>query len=51
MKKLVDDNYNGIISVETHLPMNGWNKSKRELFIESFKNLKEIINKLNIEIG
>ena len=35
----------------THLPMNGWNKSKRELFIESFKNLKEIINKLNIEIG
>ena len=51
MKKLVADNYNGIISVETHLPMNGWNKSKRELFIESFKNLKEIINKLNIEIG
>ena len=51
MKKLVDDNYNGIISVETHLPMNDWNKSKRELFIESFKNLKEIINKLNIEIG
>ena len=50
MKKLVDDNYNGIISVETHLPMNGWNKSKRELFIESFKNLKEIMNKLNIEI-
>ena len=51
MKRLVADNYNGIISVETHLPMNGWNKSKRELFIESFKNLKEIINKLNIEIG
>ena len=51
MKKLVDDNYNGIISIETHLPMNDWNKSKRELFIESFKNLKEIINKLNIEIG
>ena len=50
MKRLVADNYNGIISVETHLPMNGWNKSKRELFIESFKNLKEIMNKLNIEI-
>ena len=50
MEKLVTNNYNGIISVETHLPMNGWNKSKRELFIESFKNLKNIMNKLNIEI-
>ena len=50
MKKLVEDKYDGILSIETHLPMNGWNKTKIELFIESITNLKEIIKKLNIRI-
>lgn len=50
LKKLKEDNYNGEISIETHLPMNNSGRTKRELFIDSIKSFYEIIKKLEIEV-
>ena len=50
MKLLKNNNYNKIISIETHLPMNNSGETKKELFIKSIKNLYEIINILKIDV-
>ena len=50
MKLLKDDNFEGIISIETHLPMNNSGESKRELFLKSMGYFTEIIKKLDINI-
>lgn len=48
MKILKDDNYNGIISIESHLPMNNSGKTKEELFIKSMESFYKIIKELEI---
>lgn len=47
---LKNDKFDGVISIETHLPMNNSGKSKRELFLKSMENFYNIIKKLNINI-
>ena len=51
MEILKKDKFDGVISVETHLPMNNSGESKRELFLKSMSFLEKIIKKYNIEIN
>lgn len=44
------DYFNGILSIETHLPMNNSGETKRELFLKSMESFLEITKKLNIEV-
>lgn len=50
MEILKEDEFNGIISVETHLPMNNSGLTKRELFLNSMEYLNNIVRKLKIKI-
>lgn len=50
MEVLKKDKFDGIISVETHLPMNEGKETKQELFLKSIKLLYTIMKKLNIDI-
>ena len=50
MNILKNDGFNGVISIETHLPMNNSGKSKRELFMKSMDNFYNIVKRLNIAI-
>lgn len=51
MEILKRDNFNDIISIETHLPMNNTGETKRELFLKSMEHFLKIVKKLNIEIN
>ena len=44
IKKIVCDNFNGTISIETHLPMNESGETKQELFLKSIKLFYNIAN-------
>ena len=50
LTRLKEDSYNGVISVETHLPMNNSGKGKYELFEESMKNFYNIVEKIKIKV-
>ena len=50
LDKLKNDEFNNIISIETHLPMNNSGKTKQELFLKSMENFNEIIKELKIEV-
>lgn len=50
LKLLKNDDFNGTLSIETHLPMNNTGETKRELFLKSMEFFYEIIKKLEIEI-
>lgn len=50
MEVIKRDNYNGVISIETHLPMNESGETKQELFLKSIGMFYEILEKLQIEI-
>lgn len=45
-----ENNFNGILSIETHLPMNETGESKRKLFLDAMKNFNEIGKKIGLEI-
>lgn len=50
MEILKKDDFSGILSIETHLPMNNSGKTKRELFLKSMESFLEITKRLNIKI-
>lgn len=50
LRLLKNDDFNGILSIETHLPMNNTGETKRELFLKSMEYFYEITKKLEIEI-
>ena len=43
IKLLQDNNYNGFLSLETHLPMNNTNESKEEMYLKSMKCMLDLI--------
>lgn len=51
MEILKKDKFKGVISIETHLPMNNSGESKRELFLNSMNCFERIVKKYNIEIN
>lgn len=51
MKIIKEDGFDGIISIETHLPMNNSGKTKRELFLKSMDNFYAIVKELDISIN
>lgn len=50
MEVLKRDNFNGIISIETHLPMNESGETKQELFLKSIEQFYSICKKIQIEV-
>ena len=50
MEVLKRDNFNGVISIETHLPMNESGETKQELFLKSIDMFYDILKKLKIEV-
>lgn len=50
MKTLKEDKFNGIISIETHLPMNESGETKQELFLKSINMFYSMSKKLEIEV-
>ena len=50
MEVLKKDNFDGIISIETHLPMNESGETKQELFLKSIGMFYRILKKLQLEI-
>lgn len=47
---LKKDNFDGVISIETHLPMNESGETKQELFLKSIDMFYKILEKLQLEI-
>ena len=50
MKVIKNDNFEGVISIETHLPMNESGETKQELFLKSINLFYDILEKLKIKI-
>lgn len=50
MEVLKKDDFDGIISIETHLPMNESGETKQELFLKSIGMFYRILEKLQLEI-
>ena len=50
MEVLKKDSFDGIISIETHLPMNESGETKQELFLKSIGMFYRILKKLQLEI-
>ena len=50
MKIIKRDNFDGVISIETHLPMNESGETKQELFLKSINLFYSILEKLEIKI-
>ena len=50
MKVIKRDNFEGVISIETHLPMNESGETKQELFLKSINLFYSILEKLKIKI-
>ena len=46
---LVKDNYNGFLSIESHLPMNNTNSTKEELFLKVYESLRKIFIEMRQE--
>ena len=47
---LKKDNFDGVISIETHLPMNESGETKQELFLKSIDMFYKILEKLQLGI-
>ena len=50
MEIIKRDNFDGVISIETHLPMNESGETKQELFLKSINLFYSILEKLKIKI-
>lgn len=50
MQILKNDNFNGVISIETHLPMNESGETKQQLFLNSINLFYDIIKRLKIDV-
>lgn len=51
MRTLKQDEFNGFISIETHLPMNNSGETKQDLFLKSMKNFYKLVEEFNITIN